>query len=135
MSAAAAIRIIVNGVPSAALSPNASRMQHWGTKTRARNELAFSAWAAAYDVRPEEPIEDPVSVTVRVCWPKGRKRMDVDNLTACLKPMLDAFTRSKIWNDDKQVQQLDVQQERLDKAGLANWPGGCVVVDIEEVTR
>ena len=30
---------------------------------------------------------------------------------------------------------MSIEQERLDKAGNANWPGGAIVVDIEEVSR
>ena len=133
MTAAIALRIIVPQVPDRALSPNASREQHWGTKTKARNELARSAWAVAYDVRPENAIEGPVDVTARICWPRGRKRMDTDNAIACLKAMLDAFTKAGIWQDDKQIRTLDVQQERLDLAGNAAYPGGCIVVEIIQI--
>lgn len=130
----AAIRIIVPQVPDAALSPNASRYQHWGTKTRARDEFARSAWAVCYDaVAQSKPIAGPVKVTARICWPRGRKRMDADNASATLKAMLDAFTKARLWQDDKQIRELDVQQERLDAVGNATWPAGCIVVDVQEI--
>ena len=61
--------------------------------------------------------------------------MDLDNLGAMLKGLWDGFTNAELWRDDRQMQSLTVTQERLDKPGNASWPGGCVVVDIEEVSR
>jgi Holliday junction resolvase RusA-like endonuclease len=127
-------RVLVPGVPDAVLSPNASWGVHWGTKARARNRLGKAAWAAALQARPEVPISEPVKVTARICWPSRRQIMDDDNAAACLKRMWDAFTQAGMWEDDRLMRLQPIQQEKLDKEGLLTWPGGVIVVDIEEVS-
>ena len=40
---------------------------------------------------------------------------------------------AELWRDDRQMVSLTVTQERLDRSGNAQYPGGCIRVDIEEV--
>jgi len=49
------------------------------------------------------------------------------------KAGLDGLTDAGVWWDDRSIERLTVTQSRLDKVGNATYPGGAIVVDIEEV--
>lgn len=127
-------RVIVPTVPDAVLSPNRVAKYGFHAKRRARAELQRAAWAAALEAREENPIEGDLRVTARILWPPGARRKDLDNLGAMLKGCWDGFTDAAFWVDDRQMVSLTVTQDRLDKAGLVSYPGGCVVVDVEQVS-
>lgn len=133
MSTAVVRRVIVPGVPASVLSPNRVAKHGYYEKREARRELQHAAWAAALEAREDTPIPGRLKVSACICWPKGVPKKDLDNLGAMLKGLWDGFTDAGYWRDDRQMVSLTVTQERLDKAGNAAWPGGCVVVDIEEV--
>ena len=122
-------------MPDAILGPNRNAKWGYRDKRKAREELQTAAKYAALETARLGRIEGPVRVEACICWPTGRQRMDLDNLGAMLKGLWDGFTNAELWRDDRQMQSLTVTQERLDKPGNASWPGGCVVVDIEEVSR
>lgn len=124
-------RVIVGCVPDAVLSPNRQAQHGFYLKRRARADLQRVAWAAALEARDNNPIEGNLKVRACICWPKGRQRMDMDNLSSMLKGAFDGFTDADYWHDDRQIVELTVTQARLDAAGNANWPAGCIVVDIE----
>lgn len=126
-------RIIVPTAPDAILSPNRNAKWGYREKRAARESLQVASKYAALETARMGCIEQQVRVTACICWPYRRQRMDLDNLGAMLKGMWDGFTNAGLWRDDRQMMALTVTQERLDRAGNANWPGGCIVVDIEEV--
>ena len=126
-------RVIVPGVPSTSLSPNAR--VHWRVKARDTKQAREAArWCAVAVLDGRKPFgSDPVDVRVRVLWPKGRKTMDPTNLAASLKATVDGLTDAGAWRDDNRVQIVDVEQVpygKQDKGTRANWPGGCVVLDL-----
>ena len=132
MTAATGTRIIIPMVPDATLNPNAR--VHWARRAKAIRDLRRAAWAAAYDARGAF-ADQPLAVEVCICWPRGRKRLDADNASACIKAALDGLTDAGVWWDDRSIERLTVTQSRLDKVGNATHPGGAIVVDIEEVLR
>lgn len=97
--------------PERGLSPNAR--VHRFELARLRKEARAEARIAAANIRPgaREPLfAGPVIVSVHVCWPVGRRRMDVDNLIAALKPTWDGFTDGMLWQDDRQIADIRVAQ-------------------------
>jgi Holliday junction resolvase RusA-like endonuclease len=124
-------RVIVPSCPDERLSPNARvhRMERYRV---ARDYRALAKYAALQD-GPVTPMMGPVSVTVRVLWPKRRKLNDADNALASCKAALDGLVDAGILGDDRQVRRMTIEQEKLDKAGNVQWPAGCVTFDFEEV--
>ncbi len=131
MSVAVIRRVIIPVVPDGILSPNRSARYGYRAKEKARKELRRAAWVAALELREDNPLGGKLRVKACVCWPKGVARKDLDNLGAMLKGCWDGFTDADYWHDDRQIVELTVTQDRLDKAGNANWPAGCIVVDVE----
>lgn len=125
------VEIVVPGTPPACLSPNASRETHWGTKSKARNQLKRDATRAAVAVRNTcggGPLFDgAVLVRITIGWEKGRKTMDGDNALASCKAAIDGLTAAGIWRDDRDCTFLPVGQERdPDKRGYIRF-------EVEEV--
>lgn len=132
MTAATVYRVIVPGVPDPELSPNAR--VHRMVKARKVKQWRETAGWAAKAAAPVEPIAGPVKVTATICWPKGRKRHDADNAVSLCKPLFDGLT-GIIWQDDRQIVELSVRQDKLTEAGRDVYPFGCTFVDVEELTR
>lgn len=115
--------------PARGLSPNARvhRMELARLRKAARAEARF----AASNIRPgaREPLfAGPVRVSVTVCWPAGRRRMDVDNVIAALKPSWDGFTDGMLWQDDRQIADIRVEQ-------VTGWEApGRVYVTVKEAS-
>lgn len=68
----------------------------------------------------------PISGRIRLLvdlYPPDRRRRDLDNH---IKPLQDALTKCRIWEDDSQVDELKIT--RKDRV-----PGGQAVVTVEEV--
>ena len=126
-------RVIVPMCPPEELNPN-SRV-HWRPYRRASGALRTAAKYAALEHGGTDPIVGRVDVSIRVCWPKRRRVLDADNALASCKAALDGLTDAGVWQDDRQMRRVSVEQEKLDKAGNAMYPGGAIVVDIEEVSR
>lgn len=131
MSTATIRRVTVPMCPPEELNPNAR--VHWRPYRRASGALRTAAKYAALEHGRAEPITGRVDVLVRVCWPKRRRTLDADNALASCKAALDGLTDAGVWRDDRQMRRVSVEQERLDKAGNTAWPGGCIVVEIQEV--
>lgn len=75
-----------------------------------------------------EPIKEPVSLQVQVTLPTNHKR-DLDNL---LKAPLDALTKAGIWEDDSQIEFIQVDRIKVHK------PGGLRIsmsIDVPKFTR
>jgi Holliday junction resolvase RusA-like endonuclease len=125
-------RVIVPAVPDPVLSPNRQAKYGYRAKRRAREELQRVAWAAALEAREDTPLAGKLKVRACVMWPKGSSRKDLDNLGAMLKGCWDGFTDAAYWQDDRQIVELTLTQDRLSKAGNLDYPGGCITVDIEE---
>jgi hypothetical protein len=88
------LTVIVPAVPVRALSPNASRKQHWGTKARAKAEAQTAAVTGVMRALHEEGQSiptPPYRVSIRVEWGKGRRQHDDDNIIACCKGMRDTI--------------------------------------------
>lgn len=132
MTAATGTRIIIPMVPDATLNPNAR--VHWARRAKAVRELRRAAWASAYDARGAF-ADQPLAVEACICWPRGRKRLDADNATACIKAALDGLTDAGVWWDDRSIERLTVTQARLDATGRAHHPHGCVIVDIDALAQ
>jgi Holliday junction resolvase RusA-like endonuclease len=102
---------IVVPYPRPALGPNGRGV--WQAKARLMHEAREAAgWMARAQLLRQVPLggEDVafpagtrVLVDATVRPGRGRKRMDADNLWACLKPALDALTDVRIWADDRQA--------------------------------
>ena len=132
MSVGTIRRVIVPGVPDPELSPNAR--VHRMVRARKVKQFRETAGWAAKAAAPDSPITGPVRVIATICWPKGRKRHDADNAVSLCKPLFDGLS-GIIWQDDRQIVELSVRQDKLTDAGRDLYPYGAVVVDIEEVSR
>lgn len=123
------VEVTIPGTPPRCLSPNASRELHWGTKTKAKNQLRRDAERAAVAVRNTcggGPLfTGQVRVRTTVAWEKGRKLMDGDNVLASLKVLYDGITAAQLWRDDRDCIFEPVEQTR-DPEGR-----GYVVVRLE----
>jgi hypothetical protein len=139
----ATLRIIVPAVPGPACSPNARAS--WYVVYRARNELkTAAAWAACLSVPVEQRPwfgAEPVTLQIRVIWPRGRKRMDDDHAIAACTAARDALN-GVAWADDRQVTTLPIVQQTWSEADRpAEYEhSGCLVLDVQgaiaqEVTR
>lgn len=125
-------RVILSCVPDADLSPNA-RLHPLAKARKVRQLREFAGWSAR-EYAPAAPLAGPLIVTVMVCWPKGRKRHDADNVF--VKPALDGLTDAHIWHDDRQVRELRVRQQvwsEWGNEGGALYPQGCIVIDIDRM--
>lgn len=114
--------------PTAQVSPN-SRLS---TRTkRAHHAIARDTAAlAVVNTLQGKPYTPPEQVAVDVVWvrSKGRNRMDLDNLIASCKGVIDGVTR-KLNFDDRRIITMTVAQRRD-----ANQPG-CVIVTVREATQ
>ncbi len=128
------LRIIVPTVPGPACSPNARAS--WHVVYRARNELkTAAAWAACLSVPVEQRPwfgAEPVTLQIRVIWPRGRKRMDDDNAIAACKGARDALN-GIAWADDRQVTTLPIVQQTWSEADRpAEYEhSGVIILDIQ----
>jgi hypothetical protein len=113
------LTVIVPAVPVRALSPNASRKQHWGTAHREREALRAATHLATRNTLNAQNGQrpgPPYRVTVRVEWGKGGRRMDDDNIIAALKAARDVVA-TYLGHDDAEWTYTGVTQGR-DPDGL-----------------
>jgi hypothetical protein len=111
----------VPSVPGRALSPNASRKQHWGHRRDARDEMR-KAWF--YAIKERWPTMDtdwvhenayfkgPVVCKIEVYWPPRRSGMDGDNLLACFKWGIDQIQEHGVVADDRQLSFAPIVQDK-----------------------
>lgn len=57
-----------------------------------------------------------------VLYPPDRRRRDLDNY---MKAMLDALTHAEVWEDDSQIDQLEIYRGEVQS-------GGAVIIEINE---
>lgn len=114
--------VVIPGVPDPALTPNARvhYLAKAGVVAEARVEGHWETCAALTEETFLEvqalPTTTPIEVEVAVWWPKGRKRMDGDNLLASLKATCDGIA-SALEVDDARFRFAPVQQARGEGAG------------------
>lgn len=84
-------------------------------------EAALSARVSK--VAPSEPLEGPIRLQVRFCWPTGThqqgepmtEKPDADNL---VKTFQDVLSRCHVMRDDRLVVDLSVAKAWADPAGI-----------------
>jgi hypothetical protein len=112
----------VPSVPGRALSPNASRKQHWGHRRDARDEMR-TAWGYAIKSKAnkteyaQDRFIDPwfsgtVTCKIEVFWPPRRSGMDGDNLLSCFKVGIDQLQEQGIVADDRQLSFAPIVQDK-----------------------
>ena len=123
-------RLVLGMALDPLLSPNARA--HWAKRHKHGASARREAGWLAKEQRPAHPLTGPLAVSVTICWAGKRGRLpDADNALAMCKPALDGLTDAGVWGDDRQIEQLTVRQERLDAVGRAQYPSGCLVIDVE----
>jgi crossover junction endodeoxyribonuclease RusA len=70
------------------------------------------------------PLQSRLSVSIEI-YPKNKRAFDIDN---SVKATLDALTKSRVWADDSQIDELHVKRMSAVK------PGYCTVT-ITELTQ
>lgn len=104
-----------------ALSPNGR--SHWADRAAAVR-LVHLAVRVALLLDPVQPIRGPVRIVATYAVP-DRRRRDLDNFSAVLKPVLDALVRANVIEEDnvRIVQSLDVR--------IVHQPGTrCLTLEI-----
>lgn len=109
--------------PDRILSPNAHA--HWRAKETARKDAINFGYYLAYSVSGAELQGKDIYMTVRIN-PPDRRKHDVDNVLASLKPMLDGLTRG-LGFDDSQIKRVIIDRRIYIK-------GGEITITFEEMT-
>lgn len=127
-------RLVLGMALDPLLSPNAR--VHWAKRHKHGSSARETAGWLAREQRPARPFGGSLAVSVTICWANKRGKLpDADNALSMCKPVIDGLSDAGIWQDDRQIAQLTVRQERLDAIGRANHPAGCLVIDIQEVSQ
>ena len=94
--------------PPADLNPNRARGLHWATRREATALYRRDCFVAAKDMINRArrikapvptPVPTPVSATVTF-WMPNRRRRDLDNLLAAMKPAWDGLVDAGLLADD-----------------------------------
>lgn len=107
------IVIEIPGTPDKCLAPNAARRTHYMHKSKVSSEMRDRGMLAALSVRPTGVVPmfaGPVTLYLTVLWGKGERRVDLSAIPAMTKPFEDGLTDAGIWDDDRQVTRLIVEQ-------------------------
>jgi len=120
--------VVIPMVPARELSPN--RRAHWAVRNEAAQALRMAAKAATVIALDGAPVwsgiyGDAFDLDMQVFWPKGRKRMDVDNAVASCKAAIDGIADA-LGIDDRHLGELRIRQGR-DPAG-DGWIAATVTV-------
>jgi crossover junction endodeoxyribonuclease RusA len=111
--------------PDRRLSPNAR--YNWrvkqAPKKQARDE-GFYAALEVHSVANDTPLTGDLRVTYHL-HPPDKRRRDIDNLVAAMKPSLDGVCRG-LAIDDSQFKQTVIEWREV-------VPGGQVVMIVEEM--
>lgn len=91
-------------------------------KVKVLKSKSFRDWmskASLLIIQSKQPSfgKERVKLTVELYTTDNRRR-DIDN---CLKPILDVMTKAKVWEDDSQVDALEVLRYTDPKAGYASF--------------
>lgn len=83
--------------------------------------LSICGGQCATMVAPQVPMAGPLCVEIRVARPDKRRR-DLDNI---LKAVLDGLGQAGVYEDDSQIQRLEVQWDRAGvpgvRVGIRSW--------------
>lgn len=126
-------RIIIPYAPPAALSVNNRRRGNVWAQRAATEQVLWHALPAVREQWPGDMLTGPLSLTVTVLWPCGRKGKlpDTDTLGSFTKPYVDALEHVAIDNDS-QIERVTFTQQRLDRSTTeTRYPDGAVVLDLE----
>lgn len=93
--------------PPAALNPNRARRKHWSARREATALYRQECFVAAHQaivahIRRDSfplPLPPPVTATVTF-WMPDRRRRDLDNLLAAMKPAWDGLVDAGLLVDD-----------------------------------
>lgn len=93
---------------------------YWGFKgshrflTPKAKTFKQEVWVAAFNSKHGGYNDKRLSITVNL-YPPDKRVRDIDNV---LKPLLDALTHAKLFNDDGQIDRLNVIRGDIVKGGL-----------------
>jgi Holliday junction resolvase RusA-like endonuclease len=119
----------VPGIPGREHSPNARL--HWGDRSRAKKQMKLDWFYAIAEARGSQRIynnplfDGPVSMTVSIYYPKGRKFADKDNVVASIKAGIDATEDAGLVINDAQIDAPVIVQLRTE------GKDGYTVVEME----
>lgn len=83
--------------PAYSFNPNGGR-KHWAVRHQETQAAHWAVRAALGDVHRFFP--GPVRLAWTIYLAKGRRRLDVDNCLACLKPFTDALVKGEVIGSD-----------------------------------
>jgi crossover junction endodeoxyribonuclease RusA len=92
--------------PDRVLSPNTHA--HWSKKEAARKSAINTGYYAGREGFRVALLDEDICMTVRIN-PPDRRKHDVDNVLASLKPMLDGLTRG-LGFDDSQIKRIVIDR-------------------------
>ena len=117
--------------PAAVLAPNRKNGHHWGSVHSVKTQRKRDAHALTLQAVRSHICHMPPSINANVnvsvtFHPPDRRRRDLDNLLAALKPDFDGISQA-IGVDDQHFHPLTLRRGEIVK-------GGCVVVvlDVEK---
>jgi Holliday junction resolvase RusA-like endonuclease len=119
----------VPSIPGREHSPNARL--HWGDRSRAKKQMKLDWFYAIAEARGSQRIynnplfDGPVSMTVSIYYPKGRKFADKDNVVASIKAGIDATEDAGLVINDAQIDAPVIVQLRTE------GKDGYTVVEME----
>ena len=93
---------------------------YWGFKgshrflTDKAKTFKQEVWVAAFNSHHAGFKDSRLSITINL-YPPDKRVRDIDNV---LKPLLDALTQAKLFNDDGQVDRLNVIRGNVVKNGM-----------------
>lgn len=93
---------------------------YWGFRgshrflTDKAKEFKKEVWVSVINSRHEGFKDARLSITINL-YPPDKRVRDIDNV---LKPLLDALTQAKLFDDDGQVDRLNVIRGNVVKNGL-----------------
>lgn len=123
------VYFIVKSVPDLCLNPNRSRRAHWAALA---NAIASLRQSTCYDVHEQgfpRKLIGPLDAWACICWPAANRRLtDGHNATMMLKPVWDGLQDAGLYDDDKQLTVIRVEQYVLTKSERAHYPRGCIVL-------
>jgi hypothetical protein len=126
-------RLILPTAPDVRLSSNARRRGNVWEQREATEQAYLVAKLSITDQWFDGPrLLIALEARILVGWPKGKRGRlpDVDSLSPCIKPFIDALQGRVILNDN-QLGRVSYEQTRLDAAATAIYPHGVTVIDLD----
>ena len=101
--------------PSRELSPNAR--VHWSKKAKAAKAARMYAFVRTLECKYFVlPVKDKITLAIEFVKP-SRRRMDLDNMLASIKPIIDGIAQALGVDDSRFRYLLDVAEEPV-KGGV-----------------